>query len=210
MNAMPDRHMDVTALGILQSDCVRRWHQQSIDNPVAERNSLAWHVCRQHAFNFRLWHEEDLARQPDASDAAVAKVKRNIDKLNQLRNDGIEVLDEQVDQLLRDASVHTDDNVPSNTETVGSAIDRLSIMSLRIYHYREEIGRRDPDADDVGPLRDRLQRCVDQHAQLVESLQHLVDRLFSGKVRHQTFRQFKMYNDPQLNPAIYGQADDAI
>jgi hypothetical protein len=90
-----------------------------------------------------LWHEEDVARSPDATDQRIAEVKRAIDRHNQQRNDRIENLDELLLAQLDDQGVVTPSDAPLNTETPGSAIDRLSILSLRIFHLEEELARTD-------------------------------------------------------------------
>ena len=106
-----------------------------------------------------LWHEEDVARSPDVSDARIAMVKRAIDGYNQQRNDWIERLDEALLEALADAGASPTANARLNTETPGSAIDRLSIMALRIYHLEEQLERTDVDQTHVERVSQRLQRC---------------------------------------------------
>src|SRR3954464_705952 len=120
----------------LQHSTVARWHECAVDNSY---DGLLAVVCQQHQFNFLLWHEEDIARSPDVSDRRIAAVKRSIDRYNQQRNDGIEKVDEALVDLLAVAGVHPRSNARLNTETPGSAIDRLSIMSLRVYHLEEQL-----------------------------------------------------------------------
>lgn len=189
----------------IQIECVERWHREPITNPFdgspdCEFERLA---CQQHEFNFRLWHEEDLARSPDATDERIASVKRSIDGLNQSRNDHIERLDDLVGEILAAAGVERDPALPINTESPGSAIDRLSIMSLRLYHYAEQLDRPEADNDHLAKVSQRIQLCRDQHADLSQSLQVLVGDLFAKRKQHKTYRQMKMYNDPSLNPEIY-------
>ena len=112
------------------------------DNPY---DGLLGTVCQQHQFNFLLWHEEDIARSPDVTDARIAAVKRAIDRYNQQRNDWIEKIDEALIDLLATEGVLPRAGARLNTETPGSAIDRLSIMSLRIYHFEEQLTRDDAD-----------------------------------------------------------------
>lgn len=190
----------VDELTQLQIDAVERWHHEPIANPHEGFKQL---VCRQHEFNYRLWHEEDTARSPSASDAQIANVKRAIDKLNQQRNDMIEKLDDAITEALKRADARPAEDAPINTETPGSAIDRLSIMALRLYHYREQLERSDADDEHRQKVADRIELCQRQHADLSRSLQQLIDDLFAGKKRHKTYRQMKMYNDPSLNPEIY-------
>ena len=166
-------------------------------------------MCRQHEFNFRLWHEEDLARSPEATDERIAGVKRAIDRLNQHRNDAIEQLDDAIAELLAKSPVRAASSAPINTETPGSAIDRLSIMALRLYHYAEQLERADADAAHRAKVAERIAICRSQHADLSGSLQSLIDDLFAGRKQHKTYRQMKMYNDPSLNPAIYRSAEAA-
>ncbi|MGI9471168.1 MAG: DUF4254 domain-containing protein [Rubripirellula sp.] len=160
-------------------------------------------VCTQHEFNYRLWHEEDTARSPSATDEEIANVKRAIDKLNQARNDMIEKVDDALTEQLTQAGVSCDNDAAINTETPGSAIDRLSIMSLRLYHYREQLERSGANAEHQQKVAERIALCEQQHRDLSGSLQQLLDDIFAGKKQHKTYRQMKMYNDPSLNPAIY-------
>ena len=195
---------DVTALTRLQLDCVERWHRQPAGAPFDRPGQgLAALVCRQHEFNYRLWHQEDIARSPTASDAEIAEVKRAIDWLNQQRNDLIEQVDDALSEMIAGAGVVAPEDAPINTETPGSAIDRLSIMALRLYHYREQAAREDADQQHRGKVAERVALCEIQHRDLSCSLRALLEDLFAGRKQHRTYRQMKMYNDPSLNPAIY-------
>ena len=196
MNPLPP----VSEITQLQIECVAKWHDDPIANPYDGFKHL---VCRQHEFNYRLWHEEDVARSPEANDERIAGVKRSIDKLNQQRNDMIEKIDDAITVLLAEAGVGDTSALPINTETAGSAIDRLSIMALRLYHYAEQRDRTDADDDHRAKVGARVELCQVQHADLSHSLQTLIDDLFAARMQHKTYRQMKMYNDPSLNPEIY-------
>ncbi len=197
---MPPANFPAVAdLTQLQIEAVELWHREPIANPYEGIRNL---VCTQHEHNYRLWHEEDKARSPTATDDQIANVKRAIDKLNQARNDMIEKVDDALTEVLCEAGIVAGD-APINTETPGSAIDRLSIMALRLYHYREQLEREDADADHRQKVVDRIALCEQQHADLSKSLQQLLDDIFAGRKQHKTYRQMKMYNDPSLNPAIY-------
>jgi hypothetical protein len=130
--------INVDEITKLQRDTVDRWHKEPIDNPFG---GLMATICKQHSFNYQLWHEEDIARSRDVSDAQIAKVKRAIDGFNQQRNDWIERIDDEITAILKRVEVQLDDGARLNTETPGSAIDRLSIMALRIYHLEEQLQR---------------------------------------------------------------------
>lgn len=194
------KEIDEQAITDLQHQTVQRWHEDPIANPYEGFLQL---VCQQHECNYRLWHEEDLARSPTADDQQVAQVKRNIDKLNQQRNDLIEKIDDAITQRLEAAGVACGEDAPINTETAGSVIDRLSIMALRLYHYEEQLHRPDADAQHRAKVAQRIAICRLQHSDLTKALGALLDDLFAGRKQHKTYRQFKMYNDPSLNPSIY-------
>jgi hypothetical protein len=184
----------------LQSEMVDRWHQQSIDNPY---QGFLKTVCQQLSFNYLLWHEEDIARSPDVGDSEIARVKRSIDRYNQQRNDWIETVDDEITRMLEEEGLTPIEDAPLNTETPGSAIDRLAIMALRLYHLREQLQREDVDDKHRDSVQQKIAICLLQQHDLGHSLQQLIDAIFTGKKRHRTYRQFKMYNDPTLNPYLY-------
>lgn len=190
----------VSEITQLQIDTVAQWHDGPIENRFEGFKQL---VCQQHEHNYRLWHEEDIARSPSVDDVKIAEVKRAIDQLNQQRNDMIEKLDDAITELLGKLHIQPAHGAPINTETAGSAIDRLSIMSLRLYHYREQLDREDADAAHRAKVAQRIDLCEQQHADLSNSLQQLLTDIFNGAKQHKTYRQMKMYNDPSLNPEIY-------
>ena len=192
--------IDVETIGRLHATTVRRWHEDEIDQRYEGFLSLA---CRQHEQNFRLWHEEDIARSPAVSDAELARVKRNIDRLNQQRNDLIEQLDDHLIGVLAAAGVEVWPEAQLNTETPGSAIDRLSILSLRIYHMQQQAERAEADEPHRTKARAKLKILFQQHRDLSRSLAELLEDIFSGRQRLKVYRQFKMYNDPAMNPYLY-------
>lgn len=186
----------------LHDSTTQRWHREPVDNPYSGFMAI---VCQQHAFNFKLWHEEDIARSPDVTDTRIAQVKRNIDKLNQSRNDWIEKLDDWITETLDENAISAKDHAPINTETPGSVIDRLSIIAIRIYHLREQLDRRDVNQSHLESVRQKIAICQLQQAELGTALDELMADISLGNKRHRTYRQFKMYNDPSLNPYLYGR-----
>jgi hypothetical protein len=165
--------------------------------PLTPTESL---VLRQHQANFDLWHEEDRARDPDAADATIAAVKHSIDRLNQLRND----LVEQIDGVLLEAMFQEAD-VPLHSETPGLIIDRLSILSLKLFHTHEESVR--VDASEAHRIRnvERLHLLDEQRRDLAGALDELWADITGGRRRFKLYRQLKMYNDPSLNPVLYAK-----
>jgi len=195
--------IDVRSITELHATTVQQWHQHQIEN---QHEGFLNIVCRQHQQNFKLWHQEDIARSPDVNDADLARVKRSIDKLNQQRNDLIELLDDSLTQQLNLLGLQAQPNAKLNTETPGSTIDRLSILSLRIYHMEEQAFRTDAAEEHIAKAKSRLEILYEQHRDLCHSLQDLLDDIFAGRKCLKTDRQFKMYNDPTINPYIYNAA----
>ena len=191
--------VDVYRVLDLQKTAVAQWHVEEISNAY---DGILQLICEQHSFNFRLWHQEDIARCPNASDSEIASVKRKIDKLNQNRNDWIEKIDCWIEDDLERNEIKADDTAPLNTETPGSAIDRLSILALRIFHLEEQLERQDVDMEHLNSVGQKICIAEMQRENLSNSLKELLTDIYCGKRRHQTYRQLKMYNDPTLNPVL--------
>jgi hypothetical protein len=152
-----------------------------------------------HQVNFDLWHQEDKVREPGASDAAIAQVKRNIDVLNQNRNDLVEAMD----HVLLAAAGRQNSGAPLSSESPGLILDRLSILALKIYHTAEETLRTSATAAHRKRNRDRLALLEEQRNDLAACLDALWKETLGRKRRFKVYRQMKMYNDPELNPAVY-------
>jgi hypothetical protein len=178
------------------------------ETPRQPEDELDRLVVQQHRANFVLWHEEDRARTPGASDAVIAAVKRTIDRTNQRRND----LAEEIDRLLlakADADGRASADAELHSETPGLMIDRLSILSLKLFHTREELARSDGPDGHGERNRMRLKILAQQQSDLAHCLDRLWQEACAGTRRFKVYRQLKMYNDPALNPAMY-QADRAV
>jgi hypothetical protein len=170
----------------------------------APASALWGAIADNHRHNRLLWEEEDLARRRNVPDSAIAGSKRNIDRYNQKRNDAIEQVDEQLGQLL--SAVQPGPDARLNSETPGAMIDRLSILSLRIHQMTLQAERKDVDRAHIEACRAKLARLNEQRTDLASCLDRLLADCASGRSRFKVYRQFKMYNDPALNPAIYGES----
>lgn len=177
-----------------------RWHHQSFASESADPFDAAVECL--HQANFELWHQEDKARDPHAGDAAIATAKRAIDVINQRRNDRMERCDELLLERLA-AEKLPNPGAELHSETPGLMLDRLSILSLKLYHTREETERiPSPHGHRERNLR-RLAILENQRNDLAMCLDRLWQRVLRGDRRFQVYRQLKMYNDQDLNPVLY-------
>jgi len=155
-----------------------------------------------HFFNTNLWNEEDLARRVKVSDSEIAKNKRAIDKFNQSRNDCIE----KIDNFILD---HVTNSVPKeakqNSETLGAIIDRLSILSLKIFHMTLQTQRTDVTELHLQTCAEKLKILEIQRNDLCVCFDDLVYECLRGLRYFKQYKQFKMYNDANLNPQLYGE-----
>jgi Protein of unknown function (DUF4254) len=178
--------------------------------------SLAWHWVREnHRFNHLLWNEEDLARRTQAQAEEIAANKRAIDRYNQARNDAVERLDECLllalglvnPQVAHDdlPQVTVAPGTPLHSETAGSMVDRLSIMALKVQAMHAQTLRSDVDEAHRAQCRTRWARLQEQRADLAGCYDELLAEARAGRRVFKVYRQFKMYNDPQLNPVLVAE-----
>jgi hypothetical protein len=189
----------------LQDRLTRSWHEEE-SRPPWDNDWLGL-VARQHRANFDLWHIEDEARTPGATDADLAGVKRRIDSTNQLRNDLAEDLDRALLEWLAARGLPNPE-AELHSESPGLIIDRLSILALKMYHTREEAGRAEAPPGHAERNRGRLAVLEEQRADLAHCLDALWRDTLAGARRFKLYRQLKMYNDPTLNPAVYRKTAD--
>ena len=192
---MPIAASDVRTL---HQQLTELWHA-ALPKPTEVTSDLRELVVQQHLANFLLWHAEDRARDPNAGDATMAAVKREIDRVNQRRNDLTEAID---DRLLREVG-EQNGSATLSSETPGMMLDRLSILALKNFHTAEEARRLSATEAHRAANRDRLAVLEGQAGDLAGCLDALFAGISAGKRRFKLYRQMKMYNDPELNPAIY-------
>ena len=153
------------------------------------------------------WHYEDIIRDPDIDPSEGMKLKRLIDSSNQNRTEMVEYIDSYFLNLY--SSVTTRENAKVNTESPAWAIDRLSILILKIYHMEEESNRKDVSEDHRNNCQKKLNVLIEQREDLSESIDQLLIDLSTGIKKMRVYKQMKMYNDESLNPVLYKKDDSA-
>ena len=196
-------------------DTLVRFHEQTVrltgwtgtteDLPTDEL-ALWQAIARNHACNIGLWREEDQARRTDVSADYIVARKRCIDRLNQQRNDAVEAIDEALLERLSGRNPRTDARLHS--ETPGAMIDRLSILALKIFHMHAQLQRTDVDAAHLARCSEKLRKLRVQRRELAGCLRALLQQVQAGTACFHVYRQFKMYNDPALNPWLSPGASD--
>jgi hypothetical protein len=192
---------DAAALAAFQTELTARWHAAP---PAAEGEGFLRLVAENHLRNFQLWHEEDIARRDDLGSARIHEAKRAIDRFNQQRNNFMEEMDKAVVAEL--APPPHAPGCPRNSETPGMMLDRLSILALKAYHMREEAERADATAAHREACATKLARIVRQRDDLRDCLAELLADVVARRRTFAVYFQFKMYNDPALNPQLYRAA----
>ena len=149
------------------------------------------------------WHLEDIIRDPQIDPVEALAIKRRIDKSNQDRTDLVELIDSFFLDKYKNVKVLPDATI--NTESPAWAIDRLSILTLKIYHMREEANRPDATAEHKARCEQKLAVLMEQKKDLSMALDQLLSDIRDGKKYMKVYKQMKMYNDPALNPVLYGK-----
>ncbi|MDP1603462.1 MAG: DUF4254 domain-containing protein [Legionella sp.] len=189
----------IPAIAAFHRDSIIRWKETQVN--CSEKDFLAI-VEKNHSFNYQLWHAEDRARRDDMGPEFVYHAKREIDKCNQERNNCMEKMDEWLFTRLNPAAASV---CPVHSETPGMMIDRLSILALKAYHMGLQILRSEVDESHRQQCLQKLKTIELQQQQLLSCLDQLLSEV-QAKVRtFRVYHQFKMYNDPALNPELYGR-----
>ena len=196
--------LSATEIAILHDRWTGEWHAELPQAADESGSDFLQTVFANHLANFNIWHAEDEARVAEASEYRVVRAKRTIDRENQRRNDCAELCDTI---LLDYLEQHTLPNpgAEQHTETPGLIIDRLSILSLKLFHTAEEVYRLDAPPGHAERNRDRHHILIEQCDDLVKGLDRFWRQVLAGERRFKQYRQLKMYNDPTLNPVLYMQ-----
>lgn len=149
------------------------------------------------------WHLEDIIRDPNIDPVEALALKRRIDKSNQDRTDLVEMIDSYF--LEKYSGVQPTSNAVINTESPAWAIDRLSILALKIYHMQQEVNRTDTDENHKQQCTNKLNILLEQRVDLSSAIDQLISDIEAGRRYMKVYKQMKMYNDPALNPVLYAK-----
>lgn len=188
-------------------ESIKEYHKHDdIDFPCPnpyQKDSLEGILFEKNWVDDVQWHLEDIIRDPNINPETALLLKRRIDRSNQVRTDMVE----EIDSWFRDkfASVTPDPDATFNTESPAWALDRLSILALKIWHMEEQTNRTDASAEHLEKCRAKLAVLLEQRSDLTKAIDELLDDIAAGKKYMKVYRQMKMYNDPATNPVLYGK-----
>ena len=173
-----------------------------IHNPYPVK-SIEYYLYLKNWIDTVQWHFEDIIRDPNINPDAALVLKRRIDKSNQDRTDLVELIDSYFLDKYKD--VTPVEGATINTESPAWAIDRLSILALKIYHMRKEVERTDTTPEHHAQCEKKLNVLLEQRKDLSTAIDQLIADIEAGRKYMKVYKQMKMYNDPALNPVLYGQ-----
>lgn len=175
---------------------------QEFVNPIEQGgvDHLLYHKCW---IDTVQWHLEDIIRNPSIDPVEALSIKRRIDASNQERTDLVEKIDDFF--LEKFSQVAYQPGAKINTESPAWAVDRLSILALKIYHMEEQVQRKDVEEGHLTTVQRKLDVLLTQRKDLTEAIFDLLDDIQAGRRIMKVYRQMKMYNDPSLNPVLYGE-----
>lgn len=187
--------------------CIDNYHlTDDVDAPINnpyEMRSIEFYLYLKNWIDTVQWHLEDIIRNPEIEPVEALKIKRRIDKSNQDRTDLVELIDSYMLDKYKDVEVKADATI--NTESPAWAIDRLSILALKIYHMRVEATREDADEQHKAECQKKLDVLLEQRKDLSSAIDQLLADIEAGNKYMKVYKQMKMYNDPALNPVLYAK-----
>ncbi|SIS38144.1 Protein of unknown function [Zobellia uliginosa] len=175
---------------------------QPFENPYP-KDDIAHLLYRKNWIDTVQWHYEDIIRDPDIAPADALVLKRKIDASNQDRTDLVEFIDSYFLNKYKDVEVKEGARI--NTESPAWAIDRLSILALKVYHMQEEAGRTDASAEHIEKCTQKLNILLEQRKDLSTAIDQLLADIEAGDKYMKVYKQMKMYNDDEMNPILRGQ-----
>ena len=171
-----------------------------VANPFAER-TIEHDLYLKNWIDTVQWHLEDIIRDPDIDPVAALALKRRIDRSNQERTDLVELIDSYFLTLYKDVEPAADATI--NTESPAWAVDRLSILALKIYHMQAEVDRKDAAPEHIEKCQAKLDVLLTQRTDLSSAIDCLLDDIAAGRKYMKVYKQMKMYNDTDTNPILY-------
>lgn len=197
--------MNATEFNSLFDTVIKKYHvidnvDQPFENPY-DKKGLTHLLYRKSWIDTVQWHYEDIIRLPDINPVEALTLKRRIDASNQDRTDMVEYIDSYYLDLSKDVEVQH--NAKINTESPAWAIDRLSILALKIYHMAEEANRESASEQHRANCQQKLNILLEQREDLSSAIDDLLQDISQGKKYMKVYKQMKMYNDDELNPMLY-------
>ncbi|CDD04316.1 MULTISPECIES: DUF4254 domain-containing protein [Prevotella] len=171
-----------------------------INNPY-DRDSIENRLYLKCWIDTVQWHLEDIIRDPHIDPVEALNLKRRIDRSNQDRTDLVEQIDSYFRMIYNDVKPLADATI--NTESPAWAVDRLSILALKIYHMKEQVDRSDASDEHIDKCQKKLNVLLEQQVDLGTAIDQLLDDIKAGRKYMKVYRQMKMYNDPSTNPILY-------
>jgi len=185
--------------------CINDYHQKDnvyaeMNNPYDKENLIEHLLYNKNWIDTVQWHLEDIIRDPEIDPNEAIKIKRWIDKSNQERTDMVEYIDSWFLQKYANVEIQPDAKI--NTESPAWAIDRFSILALKVYHMREEANREGASDEHRKNCQDKLDVLLEQHKDLSTAIEELIEDIEAGRKYMKVYKQMKMYNDDELNPVL--------
>lgn len=189
------------------NESINNYHvTDNVDTPINnpyELRSIEYYLYLKNWIDTVQWHFEDIIRDPNIDPVEALTLKRRIDKSNQDRTDLVELIDSYFLDKYKDVKVL--DSAVINTESPAWAIDRLSILALKIYHMAQEVKRTDVSAEHLQQCQTKLNILLEQQKDLATAIEQLLADIEAGRKYMKVYKQMKMYNDPNLNPVLYAK-----
>ncbi len=187
-------------------ESVKDYHKNDdVDTAIINRyefKTIEYYLYLKNWIDTVQWHLEDIIRNPQIDPVEALALKRRIDASNQDRTDLVELIDSYF--LDQNKEVEPKIDATINTESPAWAIDRLSILHLKIYHMQQEVDRNDTSADHMQQCKTKLNILLEQKEDLSTAIHQLIEDISAGNKKMKVYKQMKMYNDPALNPVLYG------
>jgi len=199
--------MKATDFNKIFDEVIKKYHvldnvDQLFENPY-NKSKLEHLLYKKSWIDTVQWHYEDIIRLPDINPVEALTLKRKIDASNQVRTDMVEFIDSYYLDLYKNIKIQPDAKI--NTESPAWAIDRLSILALKIYHMNEEANRENASDQHRSNCREKLDVLLDQRFDLSSAIDALLDDIAQGIKYMKVYKQMKMYNDDELNPMLYSK-----